>query len=140
VLSTHILPEVSQTCDRVVIINKGRVVAEDTPQHLTARLTGSETMYVQVDANGSDPIALLQRIPGVTRVAEADRRGSVVGYEVGSQSGQDIRRDLAQAIVAGGWGLLEMRPMHLSLEDIFLSLTTDEAPAAVPAGEEPVHA
>ena len=63
ILSTHILPEVSQTCERVVIINKGRVVAEDTPHNLTARLRGSETMYVQVDANGTDAAAALQRIP-----------------------------------------------------------------------------
>jgi ABC-2 type transport system ATP-binding protein len=141
VLSTHILPEVEQTCQRVVIINKGRVVAEDTPQNLTAALRGSQTMYVQVDANGRDAAGVLQRVPGVTRVAEADRRESVVGYEVESESGRDVRRDLAQAVVGGGWGLLEMRPMRMSLEEIFLSLTTDETPApATPAGEDTVHA
>jgi ABC-2 type transport system ATP-binding protein len=133
---------VSQTCDRVVIINKGRVVAEDTPHNLTARLRGSETLYVQVDANGADATAALQRVPGVTAVAEADRRDRVVGYEVQSESGHDVRRDLARAIVAGGWGLLELRPMHMSLEEIFLSLTTDEATGGLdttditPAGEE----
>src|SRR5690242_7208881 len=68
ILSTHILPEVSQTCERVVIINKGRVVAVDTPDNLTARLRGSETMYVQVDAPGSDASAALRRVVGVTRV------------------------------------------------------------------------
>ena len=144
VLSTHILPEVSQTCERVVIINKGRVVAEDTPHNLTARLRGSETLYVQVDANGTDAAAALQRIPGVIRVAEADRRDTAVGYEVESESGRDVRRELARAVVGGGWGLLEMRPMHMSLEEIFLSLTTDEAPGApetlAPAGEEAAHA
>ena len=67
VLSTHILPEVSQTCDRVVIINKGRVVAIDTPANLTARLRGSETMYVQVDAAGQDAAPALQAVPGVRR-------------------------------------------------------------------------
>jgi ABC-2 type transport system ATP-binding protein len=138
VLSTHILPEVEQTCQRVVIINKGRVVAEDTPQNLTAALRGSQTMYVQVDANGADAGGALQRIPGVTRVAEADRRSGIVGYEVESDGARDVRRDLARAVVTGGWGLLEMRPMRMSLEEIFLSLTTDEAPA--PAGEEIVHA
>ena len=140
ILSTHILPEVSQTCERVVIINKGRVVAEDTPRNLTARLRGSETLYVQVDASGADAAGALERIPGVTRVAESDRRDTAVGYEVQSESGRDVRRDLARAVVGGGWGLLEMRPMHMSLEDIFLSLTTDEVPvasdAAAPAGEE----
>src|SRR6266566_5702497 len=74
VLSTHILPEVAQTCQRVVIINNGQVVALDTPDNLTARLRGSETMYVQVDASGADPSAALGRVAGVTSVAESDRR------------------------------------------------------------------
>src|SRR5256886_6197692 len=69
ILSTHILPEVSQTCQRVVIINKGRVVAIDTPDNLTARLRGSETLYVQVDAAGVDAAGVLGQVPGVTRVA-----------------------------------------------------------------------
>jgi ABC-2 type transport system ATP-binding protein len=137
ILSTHILPEVSQTCDRVVIINKGRVVAVDTPDNLTARLRGSETMYVQVDAGGADPSAALTAIAGVTRVAEADRRDGVVAFEVDSETGRDVRRDLARAVVTSGWGLLEMRPMRMSLEDIFLSLTTEEAPTA--PVEELVH-
>jgi ABC-2 type transport system ATP-binding protein len=139
ILSTHILPEVSQTCQRVVIINRGRVVAIDTPDNLTARLRGSETMYVQVDAGGRDAAVALARIGGVTRVVEADRRDSAVGYEVESERGHDIRRDLAQAVVTNGWGLLELRPMRMSLEEIFLSLTTEEldasAPAEAPAGE-----
>jgi ABC-2 type transport system ATP-binding protein len=133
ILSTHILPEVAQTCQRVVIINKGRVVAVDTPDNLTARLRGSETMYVQVDAPGVDASAALRRVAGVTRVAEADRRDGAAGYEVESERGRDVRRELARAIVSSGWGLLELRPMRMSLEEIFLSLTTEEqaAPAAV---------
>jgi len=129
ILSTHILPEVAQTCQRVVIINKGRVVAVDTPDNLTARLRGSETMYLQVDPNGADAAALLTGVPGVTRVVEADRRDGTVGYEIDSESGRDVRRDLARAVISSGWGLLEMRPMRMSLEDVFLSLTTDEATA-----------
>ena len=129
ILSTHILPEVSQTCERVVIINKGHVVAIDTPDNLMARLAGSETMYVQVDASGADPAAALGGVAGVTRVAESDRRDGVVGYAVESEKGHDVRRDLARTIVASGWGLLELRPMRMSLEEIFLSLTTDEIPA-----------
>lgn len=127
ILSTHILPEVSQTCQRVVIINKGRVVAVDTPENLTARLRGSETMYLQVDAAGADVRGALERLGGVTRVVEVDRRGAAIGYEVESEHGRDVRRDLARAVVGGGWGLLELRPMRMSLEEIFLSLTTEEA-------------
>ena len=142
ILSTHILPEVSQTCQRVVIINKGRVVAVDTPDNLTARLRGSETMYIQVDANGLDASGALRRVPGVSRVVESDRREPAVGYEVESERGHDVRRELARIVVSSGWGLLELRPMRISLEDIFLSLTTDEmpTPAAEPAAGETVHA
>jgi ABC-2 type transport system ATP-binding protein len=136
ILSTHILPEVSQTCQRVVIINKGHVVAVDTPDNLTARLRGSETMYVQVDAHGGDAGAALAGIGGVTRVAEADRRDGVVGYEVESERGHDVRRDLARTIVSSGWGLLELRPMRMSLEEIFLSLTTEDIPAAAASATE----
>ncbi len=125
ILSTHILPEVSQTCQRVVIINKGHVVAVDTPDNLTARLRGSETLYVQVDAVG-DAAATLGQVAGVTRVTEADRRDSLVGYEVESEHGHDVRRELARSVVGSGWGLLELRPMRMSLEEIFLSLTTEE--------------
>ena len=137
ILSTHILPEVSQTCQRVVIINKGRVVAVDTPDNLTARLRGSETMYLQVDAAGADAGVTLGRVAGVTRVAESDRRDGVVGYEVETERGYDVRRDLARAVVSSGWGLLELRPMRMSLEEIFLSLTTEEMPT--PGGEETAH-
>jgi ABC-2 type transport system ATP-binding protein len=143
VLSTHILPEVSQTCQRVVIINKGHVVAVDTPQNLTSRLSGSETMYVQVDTAGADIATSLGRVAGVTRVVEADRREGLVGYEVESERGRDIRRELARTIVSSGWGLTELRPMRMSLEEIFLSLTTDEAAAAAaaaPAGGETPNA
>jgi ABC-2 type transport system ATP-binding protein len=139
ILSTHILPEVSQTCQRVVIINKGHVVAVDTPDNLTARLRGNETMYVQVDAAGTDASAALSRIAGVTRVAEADRRDGIVGYEVESGKGHDVRRDLARAVVSSGWGLLELRPMRMSLEEVFLSVTTDELATPAAAGTETAH-
>jgi ABC-2 type transport system ATP-binding protein len=130
ILSTHILPEVSQTCQRVVIINKGRVVAIDTPDNLTERLRGSATIYVQVDANGADVSTTLGRVAGVTRVVESDRHNSQVGYEVLSESGHDVRRALANTVVTNGWGLLELRPSRMSLEEVFLKLTQiDEAPA-----------
>jgi ABC-2 type transport system ATP-binding protein len=135
ILSTHILPEVSQTCQRVVIINKGRVVAVDSPENLTSRLRGSESMYVQVDALGGDATQTLQSVAGVTRVTPSDTRGNLIGYEIESESGRDVRRDLAAAIVTKGWGLLELRPMRMSLEEIFLHLTTEDT-AAAPVGSE----
>ena len=144
VLSTHILPEVSQTCHRVVIIARGKVVAVDTPDNLTARLRGSETMYLQVAAPGADVTPALSAIAGITRVkAEAGENG-LVSIEVDSAQGHDVRRELAATVVHQGWGLLELRPMRMSLEDIFLSLTTEDAgtaPAdAAPAATEAANA
>jgi ABC-2 type transport system ATP-binding protein len=135
ILSTHILPEVSQTCNRVVIINKGRVVAVDSPDNLTSRLRGSETMYLQVDALGADATETLEGIPGVTRVRVGETRDNVTGYEVESETGRDVRRELAAAVVTHGWGLLELRPMRMSLEEIFLHLTTEDTAAAPPPVE-----
>ena len=132
ILSTHILPEVAQTCQRVVIITKGKVVAVDTPDNLTHRLSGAETMYVQVDAADADATSAFQTVAGVTRVGICDRHGAAVGYEVESSRGHDIRRDLAAAVVAKGWGLLELRPLRMSLEEIFLQVTTDEVNPTVP--------
>ncbi|MCL4811515.1 MAG: ATP-binding cassette domain-containing protein [Vicinamibacteraceae bacterium] len=126
ILSTHILPEVAQTCSRVVIINKGRVVAIDTPENLTARLRGAETMFVQVDSAGADATPVIAAVPGVTGVTIAARRDEQASYEVASERGHDIRRQLAAAIVTQGWGLLELRPLRMSLEEIFLQLTTEE--------------
>jgi ABC-2 type transport system ATP-binding protein len=134
VLSTHILPEVAQTCQRVVIINKGKVVAVDTPANLTARLRGSETLLVQVDGDPVQVTAALQRVPGVVRVQAADSHDHLASYEIDSERGRDVRRDLARAVVGSGFGLLELRPMRMSLEEVFLSLTTEERPV------EEVHA
>jgi ABC-2 type transport system ATP-binding protein len=136
VLSTHILPEVAQTCQRVVIINKGRLVAVDTPENLTHQLKGASSLYVQVEGTG-EVIDALRAVPGVHKVTVADKHARFVGYEIESELNQDIRRDVARAVVDRGWGLLELRPMRMSLEEIFLQLTTEEQPA--PAGEA-VHA
>jgi gliding motility-associated transport system ATP-binding protein len=134
ILSTHILPEVSETCQRVVIINKGKVVAVDTPDNLMHRLRGSDTMFVHIDGGRvSEAREALERIAGVTRVAPADS-GADGAFEVACAQGHDVRRELARAVVSGGWGLLELRPMRMSLEEIFLSLTTEE-PVEVAAHE-----
>ena len=139
ILSTHILPEVSQTCNRIVIINKGRVVAVDTPDNLTARLRGTETMFLQVDASGANPEDALTGIAGVRHVRVAETRGAVTALEIESEAGRDVRRDLAATVVNRGWGLLELRPMRMSLEEIFLHLTTEDAAVVEPrSGEVPV--
>ena len=137
VLSTHILPEVAQTCQRVVIINKGRVVAVDSPENLTHELKGAAALYIQVDGDGGGDIAgALTAVPGVMKVTTADQHEQRIGFEVESEPNRDVRRDVARTIVDRGWGLLELRPTRMSLEEIFLQLTTEEAAA----GEGPPSA
>jgi gliding motility-associated transport system ATP-binding protein len=126
ILSTHILPEVAQTCQRVVIINKGHVVAIDTPDNLTHQVKGAATLYVQVDGTPAQAEPLLMGLPGVMKVTVADKHEKFTGYEIESEPNHDIRRDVARAIVDNGMGLLELRPTRLSLEEIFLQLTTEE--------------
>ena len=133
VLSTHILPEVAQTCQKVVIINKGRVVAIDTPDALTERLHGAQTLFVEAQGPADDIQVALRGVPGVVNVSVAERRDLASGFQVDSEKGSDIRRDVAAAIVRGGWGLLELRAMRMSLEEIFLSLITEENTGSAPS-------
>jgi ABC-2 type transport system ATP-binding protein len=135
ILSTHILPEVSQTCQRVVIINKGRVVAVDTPANLTSRLQGAGSLYIEVDSMGAEAKDTLSSVSGVTGVTVSERHGSAIGYEVATAPDRDVRRELAATVVGRGWGLLELRPTRMSLEEIFLSLTTEETEAPTAAAE-----
>jgi ABC-2 type transport system ATP-binding protein len=125
-LSTHILPEVQQVCDRVLIINKGRIVTEDTPQQLQARLTGSQRVAVRVRGEIGDLPSQLAGIPGVVNIIPR----SDDCFEFETTPGQDSRPQIARAIVNGGYDLLEFSPVQLSLEDIFLELTRDEPEAA----------
>lgn len=127
-LSTHILSEAQQICNRVLIINKGRIVVEDTPMHLQSRLAGSQRVAVRIlgDIDGLDNI--ISEVPGVTHVSVSGD-GSL---EFETVPGQDARPDVARAIVTSGYNLLELRPIGMSLEDIFLQLTRDEpTPPAV---------
>ncbi|MBE0695654.1 MAG: ATP-binding cassette domain-containing protein [Anaerolineaceae bacterium] len=121
-LSTHILPEVQQVCDRVLIINKGRIVTEDTPEQLQARLTGSQHVAVRVKGEIDDLLPKLIKIPGVINITPTAGNG----FEFESAPGQEARPQVAREIISAGFDLLEMRPINLSLEDIFLQLTRDE--------------
>jgi len=134
VLSTHILPEVSMTCGRVVIINKGRVVAEDTPENLTHRLQGAATVRLEVRGESPDLEATLAGVSGVKSV----RRAKPGVYEVDAEAGRDVRADLARAVVGRGLDLLSLQQSGMSLEEIFLHLTTTDvaAEAAVPSTAE----
>jgi ABC-2 type transport system ATP-binding protein len=128
ILSTHILPEVSMTCDRVVIINKGKIAAVDTPQNLTSQLKGGQKIRIEVQAPEKPLRDALAQIPGANRVViEPARAGGHHAVTVEAAQGNDIRNQIAAKIVEHGWQLYELRGVSLSLEDIFLELTTDDA-------------
>jgi ABC-2 type transport system ATP-binding protein len=130
ILSTHILPEVAATCSRIVIISNGRVVAEDTPENLDRRLKGAESIALTVRGPREQVTKILKGVPHVTSVlADADGLAVPNGlgtFTVQSAVGADIREALASAVVTGGFGLMELKPAHLSLEEIFLQLTTND--------------
>ena len=121
ILSTHILPEVSQICSRVIIINEGCIVAEDTPEHLTALVGGGQRLYLELDALSDEIPRTLTQIPGIVAVRPA-REG---GYEVECAAGVDCRAEIARRGVTRGWGLLEIRAVGVSLEEVFLKLPTE---------------
>jgi ABC-2 type transport system ATP-binding protein len=134
ILSTHILPEVEQTCEQVIIINKGKLVATDSVRNLQARARGAESIVLEVAGRngGIDaPVVQdkLQRVSGVSRVSCKQQVDSRAIFEVESNKGELVRGDLARAVVESGWDLNELRPAALSLEEVFLQLTKSEVPA-----------
>jgi gliding motility-associated transport system ATP-binding protein len=142
ILSTHILPEVEQTCESVLIINKGRLVAKDSVNNLQNRARGAESLLVEVagrngDVDSASVQSRLEQISGVTRVVFKEKLQNRAAFEIESHKDGFVRGDLARAIVAAGWDLNELRPTAVSLEEIFLQLTGE--PAAV-SPEEPVVA
>lgn len=137
ILSTHILPEVSKTCQRVVVINKGAVVAMGAPDELTARLQGYGTVLVTVEGPPPDVTGKLQAVPGVTMVEQRETAGARVTMEVHTEKNHDVRAELARAVVESGWSLFELKTSGMSLEDIFLKLTTRDLGDEAAATAEP---
>jgi ABC-2 type transport system ATP-binding protein len=131
-LSTHILSEAQQLCNRVLIINKGKIVVEDTPERLQARLTGAQRVSVKVAGDSDGLEKVLSAVKGVQRVSS----NSSGGIEFESIPGQDVRPDVARAIIGAGYDLLEFHPLGMSLEEIFLQLTRDEPTPPAPVGLE----
>jgi ABC-2 type transport system ATP-binding protein len=134
VLSTHILPEVEQTCEQVIIINRGKLVATDSVRNLQARARGAESVIVEI-AGRSGKLELpivqhkLEQVSGVRRVLCKQEIDNRIFFEVESQKGRLVRGELARAVVESGWDLNELRPSAVSLEEIFLQLTGTEVPA-----------
>jgi ABC-2 type transport system ATP-binding protein len=141
ILSTHILPEVEATCQRVMIINKGKLVATDTMENLSSRLHGAETVAVEVlsrDGTSSPEWVRsvhekLEKVAGVSRVIAKDSRDSRARFTVESLKDSHVRPELARVVIESGWQLNELHGMGLSLEEIFLELTASKADVSEPA-------
>jgi ABC-2 type transport system ATP-binding protein len=120
-LSTHILPEVSVTCERVIIIHEGKIVAEDRIENLSSTISGSKRVRLEVEGPVEKVTERLGQIKGVSRVSHQDSH-----YIIECSAEQDPRSKIMEAIVQNGWTLLSLESVELSLEDIFLKLTTEE--------------
>ena len=129
ILSTHILPEVSMVCERVIIIHEGQVVAIDRPDNLSERLRGTERIEVDIRGPATEVMASLRDIPGVQEVTRTDRQG-VASYDIETISGADLREQISNLVYQRGWGLLRLQPIQMSLEEIFLRLTVTESGSA----------
>ena len=127
ILSTHILPEVSMTCDRVVIISSGQVVAIDTPEHLTERSQQYHRLYLEIQGPEEAVRTHLQNLTGVLSAEWEEGLSPGAGaYTLTTTKEQDLRPEVARAVVQQGWQLLELRPVRLSLEEVFVQLVTEE--------------
>ncbi|HEX3682458.1 MAG TPA: ABC transporter ATP-binding protein [Bryobacteraceae bacterium] len=142
VLSTHILPEVEAVCEKVIIIDRGRLVATDSVENLKARAGVGGAVQLQVDtagrADGPAVKQVLEQVAGVSKVADRAAPGDRFVFEVENVAGANVRGDLARAVVHAGWNLLELKSTTLSLEEVFLELTGSHpaVPAPGPAAME----
>jgi ABC-2 type transport system ATP-binding protein len=126
VLSTHILPEVEQTCHRVIIIDHGKIVAVDTPQNLRFQLQGAERVFMEIQGPAPEIASQLKQTPGVVEVRTISSTDGRHRFQIEGELRKEIRNDLARTVVQHGWGLYELQAATMSLEDIFLKLTTAE--------------
>ena len=131
ILSSHILPEVSKTCQRVLIINQGRIVAGDTPANLDVRLRGSQSISAQIRGPVKDVMDMLKKRDGVVDVKTRSSLGDGLWqYDIDVKPGQDLRPAVASSVVENSWDLVELTTLGMSLEEIFLELTTQEEEVA----------
>lgn len=126
ILSTHILPEVSMLCDRVLIIHEGQIVAEDTPKELGQRLQGVDRLEVEIQGPEAAVVETLEKIRGIIEVSPIRQDGDVTVYQIQARQGLDLRPTVSRSIISNGWSLLNLQLVNMSLEEIFLKLTTTE--------------
>jgi len=130
-LSTHILPEASLTCDRVLIIGRGKILAEDTTEKLTGKLKGSDTVRVFLRGGPEDLLQRIKSLAGVLEVREQKSEGrskdQLRQFDISYELGKDRRGELSRALVETGAELLELRPQAMTLEEIFIKITSKES-------------
>lgn len=127
ILSTHILPEVSSTCDDVVIIDQGKVVAADSVENLSQRLAGGKTLELEVKGPAGEVEKALQKLDGVSAVKSVGREGrGLCRFELATDASPEVREEIFQCVVKNKWILYQLNPVGMSLEDVFLKLTTKE--------------
>ncbi len=126
ILSTHILPEVGMVCQRVIIVNRGQLIAVDTPENLTDRLQRSRQMEILVKGPQDEIQGKLGGLAGVTHVEMSDRRGDLLVFLADCEMGVDARPEVAKTVTQAGWELYGLRAIEMTLEDIFVQLVTEE--------------
>ena len=132
-LSTHILPEVEMICNKVTIVDKGRIIAMDTPDQLRQRLSGTQVVHVQLGGNADTVEPALRQVPGVARVSRQGHANGFSSYEVEARAGADVREAIFRLAVEQRWTLRELSQTRASLEDVFIHLTThEEVPSQSP--------
>lgn len=123
ILSSHILSEVQAVCDKIIVINEGRIVADDTETALSDKLTGAHILTAKIEGDTEKVTKAVKAINGVRKCEKVNERDGVFEYRIESSEGTDIRRELFGSMAAEGWPILELRSAEMSLEDIFLKLT-----------------
>ena len=137
ILSSHILPEVEAVCDRIVIINNGTIVADDTPAALASKYSSDRRLMVRVAGPEEDVLNLLTRVPGVNEVTSlGEKEPGGVEYAVGPAAGADIRREMFERLAARKWPLMAERSMEMTLEEIFTALTREHVPQVKKGGKK----
>ena len=137
ILSSHILPEVEAVCDRIVIINNGTIVADDTPSALASKYSSDHRLLVRVAGPQEDVLALLSRVPGVNSVTSlGEKEPGIVEYAVDPAEGADVRREIFERLAGRKWPLMGERSMEMTLEEIFTALTRENIPQAKKGGKK----
>ena len=131
ILSSHILQEIEAVCDRIIIINQGVLVADDTAANLTRRYSSDRRLLLRVAGGEEDVLHLLERVPGVENaVSLGEKEPGVFEFAITPAEGQDVRREISSRLASRNWIIMGMRSMEMTLEDVFVALTRENLSAA----------